>query len=165
MNTFLSTELITLKRVISAAHCIQSKGKENPLSLDEITVRLGAYNLTDPGEKDAVNRNVMQIFVHPDWNVTDEKYDADIAVLVLDANLTFSNHIRPICMPPADYLIDGIVGTVVGWGKTENGTAEGIPRKIEINALNDTYCYGADKGIARYSCFHVCRPVRFADEQ
>lgn len=54
-------------------------------------------------------------------------------------------------MPPATYLLDGLVGTVVGWGRTENGTAEGIPRKIEINALNDTYCYETDKGIARYN--------------
>lgn len=109
-----------------------------------------------------MNRNVTQIYVHPDWKYNDEKYDADIAILVLNENLTFSDHIRPVCMPPRNFLIDGLSGTVVGWGKTENGTAEGIPRKIEVNALNDMNCYETDQGIARYfsSCNDFNSPSR-----
>lgn len=146
----LFTVLTTYRTVILAAHCIQSKGKNFPLTPADISVRLGAYNLTDRSESDAVNRSVMQILIHPDWNVNEENYDGDIAILVLTENITFSNHIRPVCMPPVDYFLDGLPGTVVGWGKTENGTAEDIPRKIEVNALNDTYCYETSDGIARY---------------
>ncbi|KAG4071377.1 hypothetical protein HA402_004081 [Bradysia odoriphaga] len=139
------------KMLFPAAHCVQTKGKLVQLTPDEIIVRLGAYNLTDRNEKDAVDRIVAQIYVHPDWKYNDEKYDADITILVLNENLTFSDHIRPVCMPPENFLIDGLLGTVVGWGKTENGTAEGIPKKIEVDALNDTYCYEMDEGIASYA--------------
>lgn len=128
---------------------MQKKGVSVPLSPDEITVRLGAYNLTNRAEKDAVDRNVTVIHVHPDWKFHEERYDADISILVLSENITYSTHIRPICMPPGKYLIDGLVGTVVGWGVTENKTAEGIPRKIEINALSDTNCYETDKDVGR----------------
>ncbi|KAG4066426.1 hypothetical protein HA402_007062 [Bradysia odoriphaga] len=148
---FCGGTIISDKHVLTAAHCIQTKGKGFPLIPDEITVRLGAYNLTDRSEKDAVNRNVAQILLHPNWNVVEDKYDADIAILVLNETLYFSDHIRPICMPPRKFLIEGLKGTVVGWGKTENGTAEGIPKKIDVTALNDEVCYETDDGIASFA--------------
>lgn len=132
---------------------MQKKGKSVPLSPDEITVRLGAYNLTDRSESDAIDRIVSAIHIHPDWKFNEERYDGDIAVLALNENISYSNHVRPVCMPPSRYLIDGLVGTVVGWGMTENKTAEGIPKKIEIDALSDTDCYETDKDIGR--CSHL----------
>lgn len=97
--------------------------------------------------------------MHPDWNVFDEKYDADIAILVLNENLTFSSNIRQVCMPMDDINIDGVKGTVVGWGVTESGIAEGIPRQTETVALNDSYCYRADSGIARYLVTHILNSI------
>lgn len=115
-------------------------------------MRLGAYNLTEKGESGVVERNVSKIYIHPDWNVSVEVYDADIAILLLSENFTYSNNIRPICIPSADdFGIEGIKGTVVGWGLTENETKEGIPWQTETNALNDSYCYRTDHGLARYA--------------
>ncbi|KAG4077905.1 hypothetical protein HA402_013839 [Bradysia odoriphaga] len=151
LKYFCGGTIISPKHILTAAHCIQTKFKLAKLSPDEITVRLGAYNLADRSETDAFNRSVTAIHIHPDWKFNEEKYDADIAILVLTDSVSFSDHIRPVCMPPENYLMDELLGTVVGWGKTENGTAEGIPRKIEVNALSDTRCYNTDEGITSYA--------------
>lgn len=54
----------------------------------------------------------------------DDKYDADIAVLVLSDNVTFTIYIQPVCMPADDVVVDSatidVKGTVVGWGLAEN---------------------------------------------
>lgn len=135
---------------ISAAHCIQRKNSMNSLSPHEVVVRLGTYNLTETNEKGAVQRNVSEIFIHPDWDVYDDVFDADIAILVLTENITFTHVIKPACLP-GEGFIRNVVGTVVGWGLTENLTYAEIPRKTTFRAINDSHCYRIDYGIASFS--------------
>lgn len=40
----------------------------------------------------------------------------DIAILTLDSPVTFSQQIRPICLPVAGGDFAGRTGTVIGWG-------------------------------------------------
>lgn len=139
---------------ISAAHCIQEKYSELEIIPEKLVVRLGAYNLTDISEFNGLHRNVSEIYVHPEWDVYEDNYDADIAILVLRDFVTYTSYIRPICMPEDDPVIDVSdigVGYIVVWGSEKNKANEEIPRLIVTSALNNSYCYSTDVGIVMYS--------------
>lgn len=78
-----------------------------------MTVLLGAYNLDVKLERSAEQRDVEEIHLHPDWRAFSEKYDADLAILVLSRIVEFTRYIRPVCMPADDLPID-TSGSIVG---------------------------------------------------
>jgi hypothetical protein len=80
------------------AHCIQVKGEAIPTKAEELRVVLGKYDLFKE-EHESEGRDVAKTIVHPDWNITDPRYDADIAILVLDRKVNFNLFIAPVCLP------------------------------------------------------------------
>lgn len=140
------------KNKFSAAHCIQPKHHSVALSHTDLTVRLGAHNITAEYEAGMIERNVTEIHVHPEWDVYVDKYDADIAVLELNEKVSFTNYIQPICLPVDDVAaIEGVKGSIVGWGMGNNGRLQQIPQSTVTKVLTAAYCYTEDPGIAAYS--------------
>lgn len=92
-----------------------------------MAVLLGAYNLDVKIERGAQQRDVEQIFVHPDWRVFSEKYDADIAIFVLSEIIEFTKYIRPICLPDDDPPIDAKASIV---GKVQNYSFQNIGLRL-----------------------------------
>ncbi|KAJ6639752.1 Serine protease gd [Pseudolycoriella hygida] len=136
---------------IFPAHCVWQKGTSTQISPHGVTVRLGAHNITETNELGRVERNVTKIYVHPQWNVYIDEFDADVSILVLNDKVVFTRYIQPICMP-GSVPIDGIRCSVVGWGATRNGTGvEQIPRCTTTNVLNDSYCFKQDPPIIAFS--------------
>lgn len=84
-----------------------------------------------------MERNVSDIYVHPEWNIFNEEYDADLANLALSEKIQFSNYIQQVLLPADEIVIDGktidVNGTIIGWGVGE-GTH--ISRK---NSKTGTY--------------------------
>lgn len=67
-------------------------------------------------ELDSDDKKVEEIITHPNWSSFEEKYNADIALLVLKNSVEFSMFIRPICFPPTNdikFSADEVEGTVV----------------------------------------------------
>lgn len=118
-------------------------------------VHIGVYNLTAKDEEGVIHANVDEIYVYPDWDQFDTKYDADVAILVLSHHITFTNNIRPACMPADTVDIDSatidVNGTIVGWGFSENNIFQTIPRQASIIAINDSYCYTTDPMMPTFS--------------
>lgn len=116
-----------------------------PLLPDDIEVRLGAYNLSVRCEEGVVLKSVTNIFLHPDWDWTDYRYDADVAVIVLSGNVNFTVYIQPISLPNDDVFVDSsyinLSGTIVGWGLANRRNHEDIPRLADIRTYNDSHCY------------------------
>ncbi|XP_037041735.1 protein artichoke-like [Bradysia coprophila] len=107
-------------------------------------------------DENVVHANITSVHVHPDWDPEAIKFDADLAILVLSHNITFTNFIRPVCIPGDSVLHteSGVMdteGTVVGWGLTDNGTQADVPRQASVQALNDSFCYQSDPAMASYS--------------
>ena len=76
---------------------------------------------------------VKKILIHPDWNPNIASFDADIAILELDEEIKFSNHIQPIClMHPGSNMEYVTKGIVAGFGKSEFSEVEDVARIIDM---------------------------------
>jgi hypothetical protein len=61
---------------------------------------LGKYKLSDSTEVGSVKSPVHQFILNPRWNINEERYAADVALIVLVAPVEFTNRIIPICIYP-----------------------------------------------------------------
>merc|ERR1719504_499846 len=110
--------ILNKRYVVTAAHCLYA-GKEL------MTLKGGAKFRVMLGEHDhckATSSFVLASAVHkhPKFNLNDASGDNDIAILKLSKDLTFSDKIKPVCLPTSatkDY--SGKASTVSGWGGTK----------------------------------------------
>lgn len=107
---------------------------------------LGSHNLSVRVEKGRSYVGVDRIEIHPDWNPSSESYDADIAILTLSDDISFTRYIKPICLPSLNTSIEVIAdGFVVGHGKSEDETKhyEDVQKfiKIPIHKSNEECFY------------------------
>jgi len=94
----------------------------------DITVLLGVHDLSKRYEVGRIPYAVQSINIYRDWNPNTETNDADIAVMVLETEVTFSKYIKPIClMDSSSSLAKKTEGVVVGYGKDED------PQKLHLN--------------------------------
>lgn len=138
--------------MITAAHCFQSKGIQKLTQPHYLHALIGRFNLSDHDERGSIEVLVGQIVVHKDWKQDDEKYDADIAIVVLIDPVEFNNQIQPVCLPEFTYEDPPGLGTVAGWGKSNvvDEYSE-TPNKLKMPVINGSYCYTTKPELARYS--------------
>lgn len=123
--------MISSKKVLSTAHCIHNKNS-NRRNTKSILLLFGAYDLSDRNEIGDFIASPSEIFVHPEWNPYSIKFDADIAVILLDEEIPSTRFIKPICMATSDLKVNH--GYIAGWGKSEGKTKphENIPRQLKM---------------------------------
>lgn len=100
----------------------------------------GAYDLNDLFQTGALSSSPIEIFIHPDWNPFNKRYDADIAALVVEDDIPYTKFIRPICLSPVEQNVNE--GYVTGWGESEDKTKEheNLPKQIKIPILANENC-------------------------
>jgi len=125
---------------------MKDKGHLIPLSPNELNVLLGYFNLDIPFETGRVKLSVQSIHINPDWSSLTRSYDADVAVLILEQDVTFNMYIQPICMTSTDPRIAVMTeGVVVGNGKSgENEVYESIPKNLKMPIQEDEVCMKKD---------------------
>ncbi|KAI3354045.1 hypothetical protein L3Q82_018600 [Scortum barcoo] len=66
----------------------------------------------------------------------------DIALMELDGPVTYSDHIRPVCLPAAQHDFPaGNTVWITGWGATrEGGFAAPVLQKAQVRIINDSVC-------------------------
>merc|ERR1712055_361507 len=110
--------ILNKRYVVTAAHCLYA-GK------DLMTLKGGSKFRVMLGEHDhckATSSFVLASAVHkhPKFDINSPSGDNDIAILKLSKDLTFSDKIKPVCLPTSatkDY--SGKASTVSGWGGTK----------------------------------------------
>ncbi|KAL2086461.1 hypothetical protein ACEWY4_017520 [Coilia grayii] len=105
--------LINQEWVLSAANCFLS------VKAGEVKVHLGRQSLSgsNPHEE---SRAVSRIVPHPNYNIFAK--DNDIALLQLSTPVSFSDHIRPVCLAASgSVFLNGTNSWVTGFGNTAEG--------------------------------------------
>lgn len=134
--------LINNRDIVTAAHCMRVGSRDRQPS--DVLLMLGGHNLNERGVEGTVESNVQQIVIHPDYQrYSKQSFDADIAILIMDRQISYTQYIRPICLWPATSGIqdvEGSSGTVVGWGKNEFDVVSEFPKKIDLPIVNVVKC-------------------------
>jgi secreted trypsin-like serine protease len=127
-------------KIFTAAHCIQDKMVLQPRALDSFYAFIGKYDL-QADESGATRGTFSSIRMHPDWDANTTRYDADIAVLVLNDQITFGTFVQPACLPTPTTNVFNIRGTIVGYGLTENSDIrEDRPKFVKIPSVDLMEC-------------------------
>ncbi|XP_044060073.1 ST14 transmembrane serine protease matriptase a [Siniperca chuatsi] len=129
--------IISPRWLVTAAHCVQDDGKTRFSQPGTWEAYLGLHTQ----QKSAgVKKNLKQIIPHPNYNAY--TFDNDIALMELESPVTYSDYIRPICLPSPQH--DFPVGSTVwitGWGATrEGGFAATVLQKAQVRIINHTVC-------------------------
>ncbi|XP_063908412.1 venom protease-like [Zophobas morio] len=142
--------LISKRYVLTAAHCMNPK---------LVRVRLGENNLkTDPDcdrsgtcTPKYIGVPIEKQIIFKTYQRLPEKYH-DIALLRLQHEVTYSDFVKPICLPTTvGELYHSFIGEksiVAGWGLTEKDDYSDFLLKVEVPIVNLTVCsYGSDEGV------------------
>jgi len=108
--------LIDNQWIVTAAHCVVSGS--SVASASSMRVKLGIHRTSDT----APTLTVSQVIAHENYN-SPKQMDNDIALLKLSTPVTFTDKIKPLCLPSAnDNWQTGTENTVImGWGTTSSG--------------------------------------------
>uniref|UniRef100_A0A1B6KZV1 limulus clotting factor C n=1 Tax=Graphocephala atropunctata TaxID=36148 RepID=A0A1B6KZV1_9HEMI len=113
--------LITDQYILTAAHCLDPGVLGSNRQWTPTTIRLGELDL-DPDVVDGaspIDIDIENVVYHKNYN-NDLKIN-DIGLIRLKTKVTFSELVRPICLPPPEFQTNMFVGyspIVAGWGKT-----------------------------------------------
>uniref|UniRef100_A0A4W5KGB2 Peptidase S1 domain-containing protein n=1 Tax=Hucho hucho TaxID=62062 RepID=A0A4W5KGB2_9TELE len=94
----------------------------------------------EQNSKNVLKRNLRQVISHPYYN--SYTFDNDMALMELDSPVTFSDYIRPICLPsPQHTFPQGNSVWITGWGATrEGGSGASVLQKAQVRIINGTVC-------------------------
>uniref|UniRef100_A0A8C5Q513 Peptidase S1 domain-containing protein n=1 Tax=Leptobrachium leishanense TaxID=445787 RepID=A0A8C5Q513_9ANUR len=125
--------LINEQWVLSAAHCVKPPS--------QYAIALGMLQ-TSGSNPHSIVLKVDDIMSHPAYTKTGSK--GDIALMRLSSPVTYTDYIRPICLPSSSVSFPcGLQCWVTGWGtRTFNGnlSSPNILQKMKVPLIDHRRC-------------------------
>ncbi|XP_076309331.1 uncharacterized protein LOC143224851 isoform X1 [Tachypleus tridentatus] len=130
---FCGGALINRYYVLTAAHCTEG------FTANTIKVRLGEYDFSKTDDNSPTDVAVAEIKSHPNFDKV--RYYNDIALLRLENPVTYSDFIRPICLPDPRNDLRSKVATVIGWGTLAyGGASSNVLQEVDIPVWDNEEC-------------------------
>ncbi|KAG8239183.1 hypothetical protein J437_LFUL018923 [Ladona fulva] len=132
--------LISENIVLTAAHCVW---KVEPQIM---VTALGKYYREFELQQELTQiKEIKEFLIPPTYLDSKGNYESDVALIVLISPVILTSVAQPVCL---DWdmrtvnidLSHQSVGTVVGWGVTENDTASETPRKANLPVVSARQC-------------------------
>jgi len=132
-SSFCGAVLISGNFVLTAASCVK-----NP---SEFQVVLGVHNHAKAEATD--HYNVSEVKVHPEFKVEEpHRYVNDLALLKLQAPVTFAVDLRPICLSTKDDWKASELLNAVGWGQmsAQEKDVSHVLMQVDIPEIEQKKC-------------------------
>ncbi|KFD50138.1 hypothetical protein M513_08977 [Trichuris suis] len=124
--------------VLTAAHCLLVR--DVYMEPRNVKVLAGAHDLRDHYE---MGRSYVRVRTYTTINYNSDSKENDIALLILQYRIPYSEYARPVCLPTqGESLPVGSTCFVSGWGTLwENGPAANLLQMVDVEILDDYSCY------------------------
>ncbi|XP_075222688.1 modular serine protease-like isoform X2 [Lycorma delicatula] len=136
--------LISPFSVLTAAHCVTNitDGRLIAAKKFKITFAKQFIKYNDPGDTDAVYRNVLRIHVPLEYQGNVLNYLSDVAILELTSSVPLGESIMPACVDKYNENIirSSMLGTVVGWGRDSNNMPAEQLQRAELSFITLEEC-------------------------
>ncbi|TKS89884.1 Serine protease 27 [Collichthys lucidus] len=128
--------IITEKWVLSAAHCFP-----NPSDVGSYIIYAGRYQLHGINSHQSTHR-VKRVVIP--YSYEEPHKGKDLALVELSSPVTWSDHVRPICLPTSGTLFPGGMQCVVtGWGNVRDEVplpGIGTLQQVQVPIISQSSC-------------------------
>ncbi|KAG7227824.1 hypothetical protein INR49_013618 [Caranx melampygus] len=128
--------IITESWVLSAAHCFP-----NPSDTSSYIIYAGRYQLNGFNQHETSHR-VRQVVIPSGYS--EPHSGKDLALVQLSTPVTWSDHVRPICLPASGTLFpSGMLCSVTGWGNIRDDVplqGVGTLQEVQVPIISQTSC-------------------------
>lgn len=128
--------IITRNWVLSAAHCFP-----NPSDVGSYLIYAGRYQLNGYNFQESSHR-VKQVVIP--YGYVEPHSGKDVALVELSTPVTWSDHVRPVCLPASGTLFPGgMLCYVTGWGNIRDDVplgGVGTLQEVQVPIISQSSC-------------------------
>lgn len=126
--------LVSSRHVVTAAHCHATQS-----GFQLSSVRLGQVDISGPVAGPGQELPVHSVLSHPGFTQSPVAI-MDIALVLLQHLVTFTDHVRPVCLHHPDLARPDGALTVAGWGRTHRATSSPLLQFTTLAAVPRAEC-------------------------